>query len=167
MNHKLVAFNSGMGIHPRHHFGRGNKRRVEQGRMAGGAGLCWQAQGKLPRLRNANVFADQPFGVQLHVQGLGAKTCGHSQWHGQQERALIAKVHQRADGQFFRRGPLDVARHHLPAQLPLQSGGQAGVAGVLPVGMPMRLVLNHQPQPHRLPRLHTLWRVSHQLGLNF
>ena len=94
------------------------------------------------------------------------KGLGHGDWHGQQHGAFVAIVGQGADRDLVRNGPGDVARIQPGGQLPGQLGGQAGVARVLPVGVPVGLVGDLQAQPQRLARAHALRRVGDQLGLH-
>ena len=137
-----------------------------------------QANGEIALLRNAFLLAHQPGGVQAHFHRLGGRAWlefrRDGQRHGQQHRALVAIVHQRPQRKALRQRPLDFARAHAGRQRPLQLGGQARIARVLPVGMPMRLMLQPQAQPHgaaggvrcfrrRRAHGHALRRVSQQL----
>ena len=105
--------------------------------------------------------------MQAQVQHAGRgrlEVGGHLHGHGQQHLALIAVVEQRAHAQRLGHGPLDLARRQARRQLPVQLGGQAGVTGVLPVGMPFGLVGDQQAQPQCLARLYAFGRLGHELG---
>ncbi len=145
-------------------LGGGFKRSAIQCRGA----LYGQLQRELALFRNALLAAHQPRGAQLDggvlCQRAGCKTAGHRDGDGQQHRALVAIVGQRADGDLLGQGPGDLASVQPGGQRPRQLGGQAGVAGVLPVGVPLGLVGDLQPQPQRLAGRHALGRMGQQLG---
>ena len=86
----------------------------------------------------------------------------HRHRHAQQHRALVAVVGERADRDFFGQWPGDVTGHQACGQSPVQLGGQARIARVLPIGVPVQLVRDLQAQPHRLARLHALRCVGDQ-----
>ena len=136
---------------------------VKQAAVQGRGALHRQAQLKLAFLRDALLTADQPLGLQLDFhrthQGhfeIGAYCDGH--W--QQHRAFVAVVGQGSDGNFLGQRPGDLAHLQARRQFPLQACGQARVAGVLPVSVPMRLVLDLQAQPEALPGLNALRRMG-------
>ena len=56
-----------------------------------------------------------------------------------QHLAFVAVVDERSDRQRARRGPFDRARLDSGGQLPGERRRQTGVAGVLPVGVPILL----------------------------
>ena len=88
----------------------------------------------------------------------------NGQRHGQQHGALIAIVGQAADGNFLGCGPGNVAGGYALGQRPLQLGGQAGVARVLPVGVPVGLVDELQAHPHGFAGVYAIGGVRQQLG---
>ena len=67
--------------------------------------------------------------------------------HRQQHRALVAVVGEIADRDLLGHRPGDVAGRHARRQGPLQLRRQAGVAGVLPVGVPLGLVRRAAGRP--------------------
>ena len=93
-------------------------------------------------LRYAFLPAYQPGGKKLDLQSAtqGLETGSDGERNRQQHRAFVAEVGQGANRNFFRRRPGDVTRSHPTGQRPLKLRGQAGVAGVFPVGVPFGLV---------------------------
>ena len=145
-------------------LGGGFKRSAIQCRGA----LDGQLQRELTLFRNALLATHQPRGAQLDggvlCQRAGRKTAGHRDRDGQQHRALVAIVGQRADGDLLGQRPGDLSGVQARGQCPSQLGGQARVAGVLPIGVPLGLVGDLQPQPQRLAGRHALGRMGQQLG---
>ena len=139
-------------------------RGIEQGAVTRGRALHRQLQDELTRLRNADILADQPLGSQPDLGRAFRRGRGHLHGDGQQQIVFVAVVQQRPHRQLARRGPFDVARGEAGGQGPRQGGGQPAVAGILPVGVPVRRVLDAQAQPQRLARHDALWGVRHQLG---
>ncbi len=85
--------------------------------------------------------------------------CGDGHRHGQEHGAFIAEIQQRPDGELFGRGPVDVAGAEARRQGPREVSRQPGVAGILPIGVPVRDVLELEAQPTRscrarCPRAH-------------
>ncbi len=136
----------------------------EQLAVAAGGAAGGQAQHEARLLRDAFLAAHQPARVQSHVHGLAAEVVAHRQRHGQHHGAVVAVVGQGADGEFARRGPVNVTRAHAFGQGPAQLGGQPGIARVLPVGVPVRCVVQAQPQPDGAAGAGALGRVGQQLG---
>ncbi len=133
----------------------------------GHAALCGKVQCEAAVLGNAFHPAHQPAGLQLdagHALGVRRKAGRDAGGHGQQHRAFIAIVQQIADADLLRHGPGNVAGGDAGRQLPGQLGGQAGITGVLPVGVPARLVVDAQPQGQGLTGGNTLGRQRHQFG---
>ena len=149
-------------------FGCGGPGCFKTGPVQCGGATQRQAQRKFSLLRNTFLAAHQPAGGDTHFQVLrqaaGAEVGCNGQWHRQKHCALKAQVGQAANGNLVGRGPSDVARHYAGRQGPGQCGGQAGVAGILPVGVPLRLVLQLQTQPYLGTRRHALRGISQQLS---
>ena len=126
-----------------------------------------QVQAETTFLRNAFLAAHQPLGLQTKGQWplvREAKVRPHRDRHCQQQAAFIAIVGQGADGDFFGQRPGDLTRLQPRRQLPLDPCGQARVARVLPIGVPVRLVLDLQAQPKSLPGANALRGVHQQFG---
>ncbi len=137
----------------------------------GGLRFLWrgrgQVQGETAFLRDAFLAAHQPLGLQAKGQWPTVREAEfgrHRHRHGQQQTAFVAIVGQGADGDFFGQRPSDVTGLQAGGQLPLQPGGQARVAGVLPIGVPMGLVFDQQAQPKSFPCLNALGGVHQQFG---
>jgi hypothetical protein len=94
------------------------------------------------RFRNAKFFADQPIGLKLHLHWARRELGRQLHLHRQQQLVFVAVVDQRANRQLVRGRPLDRTGLHTVGQAPAQARGQAGVARVLPVGVPMGRVLD-------------------------
>ena len=149
--------------------GQARARLVEQCRVldqrrAGRAGR--QGEAEVAALGNAHVFADQPIRPQLDLQWRLGQRPLHRQGHRQQQRALVAVVHQWPDGQSLGYRPFDLAGLESCWKLPLQLGGQARVARVQPIGVPTLLVHDLQAEPCLCAWAQTLRRVDQQLGLD-
>ena len=130
---------------------------------------CGHLQLQLHLFGDAFHPAHQPAGVQpnLHLpRRVGHKIRPHLQRHGQQHRALVAVIEQIAHADLLRHGPLHSAGAQARRQRPGQLGGQAGIAGVFPVRVPVGLVLQQHPQRGRCARGDALWRLQHQLRLH-
>jgi hypothetical protein len=153
-------------LHPgrRQRLGLGGQRGLE-GRAVGvddGAGA--QAQQVLALLGDAALAAHQPAGRQLHHEVAAGQGGRQAHRHRQQQLALVAVVQQRPEGQLVRRRPADVVGLRALRQGPVQLRGQAGIARVLPVGVPVRRVPDGQTEPQRLARRQALRGVGQQLG---
>lgn len=83
---------------------------------------------------------------------------------GEQHSAVISVVGQGTELEFFGRGPRDVASGHAGWQFPRELRGQSGVAGVQPIGVPLRCVLKLQTRPNRLSRCDTFWGMHQQFS---
>ena len=134
--------------------------------MERGAALHRHLQAELALFGNALGLAHQPLRLQAHghLRGerRGAEVGAHRHRHRQQHRALVAVVRQVPDRNLARHRPVDLAGGQAGGQRPPQRGRQAGIARVLPVGVPLRLVGQAQPQPHRLARRYALGRMGQQ-----
>ena len=102
--------------------------------------------------------------LQLHAQFGGLVAGRDRHRHRQQHGALVAVVDQGPHFQRLRRRPRDVAGDGAVGELPIQRGGQAGVAGILPVAVPVRLMLQRQRQPQRLAGGDARGRMREQFG---
>ncbi|MNU97179.1 hypothetical protein D3C71_872410 [compost metagenome] len=153
-----------------HGLGLGPGGRLKGGTVERRGALDGQLQREFAFFGNALLAAHQPGGAQLDRRVLGqragGKTAGHGDGHGQQHRAFVAIVGQRADGDLLGQGPGDLARVQTGWQRPGQVGGQARIARVLPVGVPLGLVGDREAQPQRLAGRHALGRMGQQLGAN-
>ena len=129
-----------------------------------GARGGWDAQAELAGLRKAIHLADQPVSTQLHVERRAAEGRRHGDGHRQQQGPFVPVVDERPDRQALRRGPFDGSRGGAGGQLPAQRGGEAGIARVHPVGVPLGRMLDQQAEPERLAGRHAVGRVCDQLG---
>ncbi len=145
-------------------LGRGGEGVLEQLAAGGGRAAHRDAQREVALLRNAFLAAHQPGGLELHLELAAGKARRHRQRHRQQHGFFVAVVGQRADGDFFRRRPGDLARVDAGGQLPVELCGQARIARILPVGVPLGLVRELQAHPDRLAGLHALGRPGQQFG---
>jgi hypothetical protein len=118
--------------------------------------------------RDALGAAHQPVRLQLHFH-----VAAEERWlefrsdrerHRQQHGVFVAVIGEVAGGNLFGCRPLDVAGLHAGRQRPLQLRGQARLAGVQPIGVPVRLVRELQADPHRLAGRDAFGRMRHQLG---
>jgi hypothetical protein len=142
-----------------------SKGRGVQGRRA----LDRQAEDELSFFGNALLAAHQPLRLQLHVQRVLEERrleigCDR-QWHGQQHRVRHTRSWPGSRPGYFRgMRPRDCRRP--PPQRgkrPLQARvGQAGIARVLPVRVPIRLVGQLQADPQWLAGLQAVGCVGHQ-----
>ena len=126
-----------------------------------------QVQAHAAFLWDAFLAAHQPIGLQLKGQRptvREAKVSCHRHGHRQQHTAFVAVVGQAANREFFGQRPSDRASLQACRQLPLQLGGQARIARVLPIGVPLGLVLDLQAQPEGFSGLDALGGVQLQLG---
>ena len=119
-----------------------------------GGALEGDLEGKFAFFRNALLATHQPGRLELDVQRVARQRrfevgCDR-QRHRQQHRALVAVVGQAANRDLLRDRPGNVAGDHARRQRPFERGRQAGVAGILPVGVPLGLVRELQPDPDRL-----------------
>ena len=136
-----------------------------------GGAVQRQAQRKFTFFGDTLLAADQPRRLELDVQRAGAgrhqrhlEVGRDGQWHGQQHRALVTVVGQRANRDLAWQRPRNVASLHARRQRPGQRGGQARIPRVFPVGVPFRLVRQLQADPDRGPGRHPVRRMRHQLG---
>ncbi len=160
-----VAVDARRGVGAAHIRWAARPARARTARRARGGLTARQLQRELAVFGDALVLADQPVGCAACTSSASpAMRRGDGHRHRQQHRAFVAVVDQRSDRQLARRRPVDVAGRDARGQRPLQRGRQAGVAGVLPVGVPVRLVLELQAQPDGLAGADALGRVRHQLG---
>ena len=156
---------------------RGQRHRLRGPRGLEGAGVQRgraahrQPQREFAFLGNAFLAADQPGGLQAEVdrrrageRGRGREVRRHGQRHRQQHRALVAVVGQRADRDLPGHRPGDVARRDAGRQGPGQLGGQAGIAGVLPVGVPAGLMDDAQADLQRRAGRDAVGRLGDQFG---
>jgi hypothetical protein len=166
--HAAVGHDARGARHDRARLGFGG--RVKGGAVDGGRAFDRHLEAELSLFRDALFFAHQPGGLELdlHVLGqhAGFEVGRDGQGHGQKHGAFVAVVGQVANRNFLGQGPGDVACHYPHGQGPFQHGGQAGVAGVFPVGVPFRLMGNLQPHPDFVARRQPLRRVNQQLGPN-
>ena len=119
---------------------------------------------------DAFLAADQPGRLQLEGRVLGERAgvegACHRHRHGQQHGVFITVVGQRAERNLVRHGPGDLARVYAFGQLPFELRGQARVAGVLPVGVPLGLVRDLQTEQQRLAGADAVGCLRDQLGLH-
>ena len=92
------------------------------------------------------------------------ETFFHLNRHTQQDSILKTMVDHVTQSDHLGNRPQCVARLHTLGQCPVQLRGQTAVTRIEPIGVPTRLVLQQQAQAQRFTRLHTLRRMSHQLG---
>mmetsp|Transcript_5363 Transcript_5363/g.20351 ORF Transcript_5363/g.20351 Transcript_5363/m.20351 type:complete len:505 (-) Transcript_5363:2024-3538(-) len=96
-----------------------------------------QIQPQADLFGNADILADQPLDVGAGLEAAAGPGIGrHGQLDEQGRPALVAVVDDRADGLDGRRWPLQ--RPGLGAA-PVEAGRLTRIAGVFPVGVPMRL----------------------------
>ena len=132
--------------------GLGLNRRLGQGQADRKRRLAW----------DTNLAANQPAGggFKLHVSTRQALGRGHL--HGQNDLPVVAKIGHRSDPYSMGSGPLNLACRPSGWQLDLPTGRQSGVPRVAPVGMPLRIMLEAQSQPKRLP-----WNNGPPVGNQF
>jgi hypothetical protein len=125
----------------RNQLTRGGKQRGEV--RWSGTVTHRQRQLQVRAAGNAHIAADQPVSARSEVDRLsGGDTGRRRQAHRQQHFAFVAEVHQRPDRQSLRHRPFDGAGGPALRQCPLDLRGQARVAGHLPVGVPVQVVLD-------------------------
>ncbi len=90
----------------------------------------------------------------------------HGGGHGQQHLPFVAVIEQITHANLLGHGPGDLARLQARGQIPIKLGGQARIASVFPIGVPIGLVRQQQAQRQRLARGNPLRRVHDQLGLH-
>ena len=162
--HQTLAFHRARGLRAGHRLRQRRAGSFKKRGVARSGGLRGQLQHEVAPFGDAHVLAHQPVGAQLNAQRFGVEPCRHRHRNRQQQCAVVAVVHQRADRQAAWGRPLDVAGRQTGGQRPLQRGGQAGVSRVLPVGVPARLVVDPQAEPQRFACAHAFGRVRQQLG---
>ena len=135
--------------------------------MGGGAAAHGNLQRELSAFGNAFHAADQPAGRQAYLHHAGFRrleVAGNLDRNGQQHGVFVAVIDQRAYAQGVGRGPVNGSSAQTGGKLPLQFGGQAGVAGVLPVGVPVGLMGQLEAQPEGLACGNPIGRLRHQFG---
>ncbi len=141
---------------------------LEGRRIQRGGAARRNLQRELAFFGDAFLLAHQPTGLELdlHVaaQQRRLEVRRDGERNRQQHRALVAVVGQRADGDLLGHRPGDVAGQHARRQGPLQLRGQAGIARVLPVGVPLGLVRQLQAHPDRLARREAIRGMRHEFG---
>ncbi len=128
-----------------------------------------QADLQLHLFGNALHPAHQPAGAHAqahHAIAVGREIGPHGGGHGQQHLPFVAVVEQIAHANLLGHGPGDLARLQARGQIPIKLGGQARIASVFPIGVPIGLVRQQQAQRQRLARGNPLRRVHDQLGLH-
>ena len=88
-------------------------------------------------LGDADVLADQPARIRLDRDGAGLRAGGRRELGEEHHLVRVAVVHEGADPLAFRMGPLDGPGAPAFGQRPLDLRGQARVARILPVGVPV------------------------------
>ncbi len=109
-----------------------------------------QGQGELAFFRNADVVTDQPVGAGRERQCASREIGRRRDLHQQQDVVLEAVVGHAADIDQRRSRPDNGIGLHAGRQGPADLGRQARIAGVLPVGVPMRPDGLAQRHPERL-----------------
>ena len=146
------------------------QNRVKSRAVQGGRAAQRQAQRKLALFGNALFAAHQPLRLELDLQRLtqrrGHKLRRDGQRQRQQRRAFKTVVSQLANRDFVWQRPMDFARLHPRRQRPLQRGGQARIARIFPVRVPLGLMRQLQAQPHRFAHAHAIGRMRQQLSLH-
>ncbi len=103
---------------------------------------------------HADVLADEPCGMSANGDGLAGLEIGRGlDFHREQNRPLVAiddDVARVSDSQ--RERPLDRAGLETGRQCPVDGRRDAGVAGVLPVGIPARFHLKLETDGNRAGR---------------
>ena len=116
-------------------------------------------------LRDAFDLAYQPVGLEPHVQCAVASTGAVMvTGTGSNIVAFVAEIQQRPDGSCWGVGQSMSPAAAPGGRRPREAGRQARVAGVLPVGMPVRDVLELQAQPQLLAGRDAQRRVRDEFG---
>lgn len=101
--------------------------------------------------RNAGFAADQPFRFDLDMRARSRRCVRrHAEGDREHDFAVVAEVVEAADIEALRQRPGDLLGLEAGRQRPAQRRRQAGVAGIDPVRVPVRLVPQQEAELKRL-----------------